>query len=106
MNKENLHNLLEELTAHPKETAWIEFKLNKGSITNEQIGEYISAMSNGATISNKPFGYLVWGIDDATHNIKGTNFSFSNAKVGNQDLELWIRNLLHPKVNFEIFDVQ
>ncbi|MCP5062548.1 MAG: transcriptional regulator, partial [Ignavibacteriae bacterium] len=104
MRKEDLLILLEELTAHPHETAWIEFKLNKGSITNEEIGEYISAMSNGATISNKPFGYLVWGIDDATHEIKGTNFSFTNAKQGNQDLELWIRNLLHPKVNFEIFE--
>ena len=104
MRKEDLHIVLEELTAHPHETAWIEFKLNSGSITNEQIGEYISAMSNGATISNKPFGYLVWGIDDATHDIKGTNFSFANATQGNQDLELWIRNLLYPKINFEIFE--
>ncbi|MEA3495236.1 MAG: putative DNA binding domain-containing protein, partial [Bacteroidota bacterium] len=40
--------------------------MSAGSITNEQIGEYISAMSNGATISNQPFGYLVWGIDDNT----------------------------------------
>jgi len=104
MKEEDLHKLLVELTAYPTETAWVEFKLNEGSITNEQIGEYISAMSNGATISNKPFGYLVWGVGDTTHNIKGTNFSFSNAKQGNQDLELWIRNLLHPKINFEIFE--
>ena len=104
MIEEDLNQLLEKLTAHPTETAWIEFKLNKGNITNEQIGEYISAMSNGAIISNKPFGYLVWGVDDITHDIEGTNFSFSNAKQGNQDLELWIRNLLHPKINFEIFE--
>ncbi|MCX6225292.1 MAG: putative DNA binding domain-containing protein, partial [Bacteroidia bacterium] len=88
----------------PAETAWIEFKESKGSITNEQIGEYISAISNGATISNKHFGYLVWGIEDGTHTIKGTNFSFIGAKQGNQDLELWIRNLLHPKINFEVFE--
>lgn len=78
--------------------------MGKGSITNDQIGEYISAMSNGATISNKPFGYLIWGVVDNTHEVKGTNFYFTGAKQGNQDLELWIRNLLHPKINFEIFE--
>ena len=106
MRIEDLHILLEELTAHDTETQWIEFKLGKGSITNEQIGEYISAMSNGATISNQPFGYLIWGIDDTTHEVKGTNFYFTTAKQGNQDLELWIRNLLHPKINFEIFEFE
>jgi ATP-dependent DNA helicase RecG len=104
MQVSNLNQLFTELTAFPAETQWIEFKMGKGGITNEQIGEYISAMSNGATISNKPFGYLVWGVEDGTHSIKGTNFSFAGAKEGNQDLELWLRNLLHPKINFEIFE--
>lgn len=104
MTKEQLHILLEELVALPAETNWVEFKLNAGSITNEQIGEYISAMSNGATIANKPFGYLVWGVEDLTQIIRGTNFTFSEAKQGNQDLELWLRNLLHPKLNWEIFE--
>ena len=104
MRTENLHSLLEELVEYPAETEWIEFKLGAGSITNDQIGEYISAMSNGATIKNKPFGYLVWGVHDKTHEIKGTNFQFSTAKQGNQDLELWVRNLLHPKINFAIFE--
>jgi len=104
MKTEDLHCLLEELTAHDTETQWIEFKLGARSISNEQIGEYISALSNGATICNQAFGYLIWGVTDATHEIKGTNFKFSTSKQGNQDLELWLRNLLHPKVNFEIFE--
>jgi ATP-dependent DNA helicase RecG len=106
MRIEDLYILLEELIAHPQETQWIEFKLGARSITNEQIGEYISAMSNGATISNQPFAYLVWGVENATHKVKGTDFIFSTAKQGNQDLELWIRNLLHPKINFEIFEFE
>jgi ATP-dependent DNA helicase RecG len=100
----DLHILLNELCSQPREQQWLEFKLNKGSITNEQIGEYISAMSNGATIANKPFGYLVWGVEDETLIVKGTNFTFENAKQGNQDLELFIRSYLHPKINFEIFE--
>jgi ATP-dependent DNA helicase RecG len=46
----------------------------------------------------------VWGVQDTTHKIVGTNFSFTTAKEGNQDLELWLRNLCIPKINFEIFE--
>ncbi len=104
MTLEKLCCLLDELVALPSETNWVEFKSGKGSITNEQIGEYISSLSNGAAIANKTFGYLVWGIDDSSHEIIGTNFYFSKAKQGNQDLELWVRNLLIPKINFGIFE--
>lgn len=104
MTEQDLHILLEELVKQPREQQWLEFKLNKGSINNDTIGEYISAMSNGATVANKPFGYLVWGVEDTTHKIVGTNFSFAAAKEGNQDLELWLRNLCIPKINFELFE--
>jgi ATP-dependent DNA helicase RecG len=76
MQINDLHKLLNELVNLPTETQWVEFKMGKGSITNDQIGQYISAMSNGATISNKPFGYIVWGVNDATHGAEGTNFYF------------------------------
>ena len=105
MIEADLHLLLINLCSQPTEQQWLEFKLNKGSISNEIIGEYISALSNGATIANRPFGYLVWGVEDKTQLIKGTNFKFENAKQGNQDLELWLRNLLAPKINFEIFEI-
>jgi ATP-dependent DNA helicase RecG len=104
MQETDLNNLLSELCSQPREQQWLEFKMGKGSITNDEIGEYISAMSNGATIANQLFGYLVWGVEDGTQAIKGTNFSFTNAKNGNQDLELWLRNLVSPKINFEIFE--
>ncbi len=105
MTNRELNKLLEELIALPAETEWIEFKMNKGCITDEQIGEYISAMSNGATIANKPFGYLIWGVEDYSHTVKGTNFTFTNAKHGgNQDLELFLCTNLQPKIHFEIFE--
>jgi len=103
MNNDNLISLLEELCEKPQELQWLEFKLNH-CISNEDIGEYISAISNGATLANEPFGYLIWGVENKTHIVKGTNFSFVNAKEGNQDLELWLRRLLFPKINFEIFE--
>ena len=105
MTDSELIDLLKELTAYHAETQWIEFKKGKGCITDEQIGEYISAMGNGATIANKPFGYLVWGVENDLHEIVGTNFSFMGAKHGgNQDLELFLRSCIYPKINFEIFE--
>ena len=90
MTNTELIELLDELASFPSETEWIEFKMGKGSITDEQIGEYIAAMSNGATVANKPFGYLVWSVEDNTHAIKGTNFSFVGTKHNNnQNLELF-----------------
>jgi ATP-dependent DNA helicase RecG len=108
MQQEALIELIEDLIAEPKEQTWLEFKTNvaasKASVTPEGIGEYISALSNGACISNRDYAYLVLGIEDGTHAIVGTNFRPSTYKIGNQDFELWLRNLLYPKVNFEIFE--
>ena len=101
MQNSELCNLLESLCLK-KETAHIEFKLDEKH--PEQIGEYISALANGACIADEPFAYLVWGVEDSTCNIKGTRFKISTAKKGNQDLELWLRTLLTPKIHFEIYE--
>jgi ATP-dependent DNA helicase RecG len=108
MEEKELHRLLQSLLSEPREQAWLEFKTNvasqKASVTPEGIGEYLSALSNGACISNKDFGYLVLGIQDETHAIVGTNFKPYQYKIGNQDFELWLRTLLFPKINFEFFE--
>lgn len=104
MNIRELHLLIDELCAPDKEKPWLEFKQN--GIDHEQIGEYISALSNGACIDNRPYGYLIWGVKDETHEITGTTFKLSHSKHGNQDLELWLRTFLHPKVHFEIYEFE
>ncbi|MCB9333822.1 MAG: putative DNA binding domain-containing protein [Lewinellaceae bacterium] len=108
MQEHELQELLADLLTEGKEQTWLEFKTNvaqqKASLTPEGIGEYISALSNGACISNKDFGYLVLGIQDQTHAVVGTNFKPYQYKIGNQDFELWLRTLLYPKINFEIFE--
>lgn len=108
MQEEDLHSLLEELFQQNGEQTWLEFKSNvapqRASITLEGIGEYISALANGATISNQDFGYLILGIEDQTKNVIGTNFKPSVYKIGNQDFELWLRLFISPKINFEIFE--
>lgn len=110
MRTEELHTLLDKLVQTPGEQTWLEFKTNvakqNASVTPEGIGEYISALSNGACIANKDFGYLVLGVEDVTQKIVGTSFKPSSFKIGNQDFELWLRTLVYPKIKFEIHEFE
>ena len=82
MNDQQLIELLNELVKQPTESEWVEFKLNFHS--EQEIGERISALANGAAIHNQDFGYLVFGIEDKTHIIKGTTFKPKQHKKGNE----------------------
>ncbi|MBM4389379.1 MAG: putative DNA binding domain-containing protein, partial [Deltaproteobacteria bacterium] len=84
----------------PKETEWFEFKRN---YYNPQVfGEYLSALANSACLASEPRGYLIFGIDDETHAVVGTNFDPYSAKArGNQDLLPWITSGLRPNTGLE-----
>jgi ATP-dependent DNA helicase RecG len=88
------------------ETEWLEFKTNisesHSSITYEGVGKYISGISNVACLKDKAYGYLVLGIQDSTWDIVGTNLRMAEAKISNQDYELWLRKNLSPMISFEI----
>lgn len=90
--------LVHELRKLPNETEWLEFKRNDAS--PQDIGEYLSALANSAALYGKTHGYMVWGIDDATHEIVGTTFNPVKTKVGNEELENWLLHLLNPKIDF------
>lgn len=102
MEDSDLVKLLDNLLKLGRETEWIEFKENR-SITFDEIGEYISALSNSACIHSQEYGYLVFGIEDGTLNIIGTSFDPYKEKVNNQEIESWLTQHLDPKVNFELF---
>lgn len=68
------------------------------------IGEYISALSNGAAYMGQSKGYLVYGIDDGSHDIVGTHFKPKQEKRGNQEIENWIATQLSPRIDFEIYE--
>jgi len=101
MDNAELIKLVDELRALPKENEWVEFK--SGNATTKRLGMYISAISNAACIHNKPFGYLIFGINDNTHAVEGTEFRFQKRKEGSSELEIWIRRLLTPSIKFEFF---
>jgi hypothetical protein len=57
MSAEYLCSLLEDLVNLPHETEWVEFKVNNAE--PEDIGQYLSAISNSAALQEKQAGYIV-----------------------------------------------
>lgn len=102
--QEQLFKLVNELKLLPSETEWVEFKMNDQE--PQEIGEYISALANSACLHDKDSGYLIFGIDDISHEIKGTQFHPRVVKIGNQEIENWLATQLDPRIDFKIFEFE
>lgn len=101
MNIEDLEQLIKELRALPKESDWVEFK---GSNWNpDKLGSNISALSNAALLQGKRNGYIVYGIEDGSHDIIGTDFNPDTTKIKSQEIENYIATQLQPRTSFNIF---
>lgn len=96
--------ILAELCKLPRETEWAKFKHNNAE--PDEIGEYLSALANAAALTGKVSAWLVWGVSNDTHEVIGTTFNPTAAKVGNEELESWLLRLLSPKINFRFYRFQ
>ncbi len=74
-----LTDLVQNLRRLPRETEWMEFKVNQATEPQE-IGKYVSALANGATLNEKDNAYMLWGIEDSSHAVVGTRFTPAVAK--------------------------
>lgn len=90
--------LIDQLRAEPAETSWVEFKGN--NTDPEMIGKRCSALANAARVDGRDLAYLVWGIQDGSHAVIGTDFDPDAKKIGNQVLSLWLANSLQPSIAF------
>jgi predicted HTH transcriptional regulator len=104
MDIEETETILWQLLALPHETEWVKFKENKAD--PEEIGEYVSALANGASLHDRPTGYLVWGVADRSHEITGTTFQPRVARVGNEGLEGWLVRLLEPRLDIRFHELR
>ena len=102
-NAEYYAGLVRELCKLPHETEWVEFKVNNAN--PQEIGEYLSALANAAALNGKAFAYLVWGVENQSHRIVGTEFSPASARKGNEPLETWLLRLLTPKIHFHFYEL-
>ena len=90
--------LVDELRLSRHEQAWVEFKHNNHD--KELVGKLCSALSNAARIEGKDLAYVVWGVDDVSHQVIGTDFDPDAKTVGNVVFQLWLAQRLQPSVAF------
>ena len=102
-NQDYLLGLVRELRNLPHETEWAECKANYRE--PHAIGEYISALANAAALRGKTHAYMLWGVENGTHAIVGTDFAPANARKGNEPLETWLLRLLKPRIDFRFYEV-
>lgn len=81
------------------EEEWLEFKHSNSN--PDLIGQYLCALGNAACICQKDNGYLIYGIDDASHEIVGTSFDPSTAKKGGEALESYLGHMLSKNAYFK-----
>lgn len=94
---EQLLALVAELRQLGRECEWVEFKHNNAK--PDEVGEYISALSNAARLHGRDCGYLVWGIEDGSVDVVGTQFDPWQAKVGSEDLRAWLTRSTNPRLH-------
>ena len=99
--QKRLSGVVETALKLDKEKPTLELKSNFDD--PDKIGQYISALSNSATLDREDRSYLIWGIDD-NHKVIGTNFDPKKKKVGNEDLIPWLMRYCEGAF-FEFYDL-
>ena len=94
---EDLIKTIDELRSYDHELEWFEFKVNW--FKPHELGEYISALSNAATLHGKDNGYFVWGVDNNTHEAVGTTFD-QDQDVNNEPLKHYLARQTTPDIGF------
>lgn len=92
-----------ELCAYDDEQEWFEFKENW--FQAEELGEYVSAISNAAAFHYKEMGYFVWGVNDDTHEIVGTKFN-QYCDYNKEPYQNYLARNLSPSINFSFEEVE
>lgn len=100
---EYLQSLTRELSKMSDETEWVEFKCSNKD--PDRIAKYVSGLSNAAALEEKPKAYILWGIENDTHDIVGTSFQYRKMKRGNEELEGWLARMINPKIAFRFYEV-
>lgn len=102
LNSLQFQNLVRNLSSIRKEAEWLEFKVNNAN--PQEIGEYISALSNGAALLGRHSAYILWGVEDSNGKIAGTTFRPKEAKINGQELESWLIMQLDPQIDLRIHE--
>lgn len=95
-------SLVKNLIAE-EEGPCLEFKVDNQD--PDMIGRDISALSNSALLEGMEGSFMIWGVEDKTHSVVGTEFYPYSAKKGGENLINWLTGNL-SNVEFFFKDVQ
>ena len=98
-----LVSVIKEFLADKCEKEWFEVK--EDWYEPNQLGEYISSLSNVAAMKGEDYAYMVWGVNDKTFKVTGTEFDY-NKKYKEEPLIHYLARLLVPYVDFEFKKVE
>lgn len=66
----------------------VEFKKATNSFDFDKLGRYVSAISNEANLRKKQYGWLIFGVDDKSHEFVGTNYKNSATAIQRLKLDI------------------
>ena len=81
--EDTLNRLLQNV-----ENEVVEFKEASNQFDLDRLGRYVSAISNEANLQNKQYGWLIFGVDDKQHQIKGTSYKESSRALEKLKLDI------------------
>ena len=97
MNQADLSALLHQLTA-TWENELVEFKQSNNDYPTDKIGEYFSALSNEANLRGHESSWLVFGVDNKSRTVVGTNYRPEEDRL--QSLKIQIAQATEPSITF------
>ena len=108
MTENELIKIIDKLKKE-NEIPWIEAKHNLDDII--KIAQTISALSNSASWKDEEYGYFIWGLENKTWKILGTDLDLRNETTFSYKTELikqipkmWLLAKLQPSIYFEDFE--
>lgn len=102
--KEELANLLHSLLTLPAETEIVEFKKVENTFSDTDLGEYFSALANEANLKGVEMGWLVFGVENGTHKVLGTNYKSSRPSL--DEMKKKVADQTTNRITFdEIYEV-
>ena len=97
MTQEELNTILNNLIANWEDEV-TEFKQAKNDYSTSDIGKYFSAIANEANLREQPKGWLVFGINNKSRSIVGTDYREDNERL--QGLKMQIAENTEPSITF------
>ena len=85
--------------SYDDELEWFEFKQGTALSKPDDIGEYISALSNAAVLAGQPVAYLIWGVHNSTHELTGTKFNYQK-DIDNEPFQHYLSRYISPALYF------